>query len=188
MTQKELDFIKADIEAVEVLLNTPNLRDEAIVNIMAYHTGQAIEKTLKSIIGDNDTTFLNDKNSHTHNIGALVSEASIYDKNLVGKHPYICKNARALSYFNNLRYGDMQIEFQDFYKLFEEAKSLVQEKESEFLKSHPNIEQNKKDAFQEYQKLKPITLQDVPKKMSKKAKDRKKNKSKHHHKSYGGRN
>ena len=80
--------IEADIQTAKYNISDSNnpTNDEFLYDIAAYHTQQAIEKTLKyylhNVYGEDDTS----KPFRTHNISTLLLKINKYDPEFTEKH------------------------------------------------------------------------------------------------------
>lgn len=170
-TPRELEVIRADIMIAKSILypqdgNTSN-QSPYLLNQAAYHSEQAIEKSLKAIIRSKDDAP-DEKVLKTHNIEGLLLRVELCQPNFIQEHAFIAQNAYKLSCFNELRYGDESVGRSDTYVLFKEARALFQEIEKEYLKEAPDKKQLHNAAGQQYKDLKHISLSTDTSQFSKK--------------------
>lgn len=170
-TPRELEVVHADIMIAKNILypqdgNTSN-QSPYLLNQAAYHSEQAIEKSLKAIIRAKDENP-DEKILKTHNVEGLLLKVELCQPNFVQEHSFIAENAHKLSCFNELRYGDESVGKADTYILFKEARALYQEIEKEYLKDSPDKKQLHNAANQQYRDLKHISLRTDVSQFSKK--------------------
>lgn len=98
----ELELIHADLLVARSILNSPDtVKDNPyMTNMIAYHSQQAIEKSLKAIIrgadrGDDDLL-------HSHDMAALCMEVQSIRPNFSQEYDFIFQNARTLYHANEL--------------------------------------------------------------------------------------
>lgn len=159
--QHDLQSIQADIAVAELTLNAyqnthPDNRD--LLCQAAYHLGQAAEKCLKGIIRADRRDIWNDV-SDTHDITKLMQKAEICRSGIIKNHPYIAENSDRMAKFNNLRYGLRSITVTEIKQLMTAVKSFEQELEQDFMKAHPDAEQNKADSRHEWESRPKTELQ-----------------------------
>lgn len=160
-TPRELEVIHADIMIAKSILypqgeSTSN-QNPYLINQAAYHSEQAIEKSLKAIIRSKEENP-DEKILKTHNIEGLLLRAELCQPNFIQEHAFIAQNAHKLSFFNELRYGDESVGRADTYVLFKEARALYNEVQREFLKDAPDKKQLYNIANQQYKGLNNISL------------------------------
>lgn len=137
MNAYELDNIRADIRMAELVYDPEEFgRSPNIINMVAYHSAQAIEKCLKSIIRDNDTNGNLDWLNHTHNISSLLIKAELHQNGIINNHNYIAEHAEAITHLNTIRYGDERVTTQDAFATFKAAKALYNEARLELEKAY----------------------------------------------------
>ena len=116
--------------------------DYYMLNLAAYHAGQAMEKLIKDLIREhcsNDVyRDLYDKHNFESLLKALNEKLPDFNEN----HKFIAVNADELSKFNNLRYGKQYIEKDTVYLLLKEAKNFFREMETAYLSEFSDTKQN----------------------------------------------
>lgn len=154
--QKDLEVAKADIEMADLGINSHS-ENPNVLAMSAYHLGQAIEKSLKAIIRAERPDLYKQVDrdgkpvvTTSHKIDMLLTKAEICRNGITAAHKFIAENATALSDFNNLRYGKMQIAEKELAELSKAAKEIVGELETEFLKANPDAELNKQNLQHEW--------------------------------------
>ena len=101
--------IKADLETAKKLTDASGnpTNDEYLYDIAAYHTQQAVEKSLKycrhNVYGEDDTA----KRYRTHNISSLLLMISEYDVNFLRDNAEIVKMSDEITGWEaSSRYGE----------------------------------------------------------------------------------
>lgn len=130
----ELELIHADLLVARSILNSPDtVKDNPyMTNMIAYHSQQAIEKSLKAIIrgaGKGDDDLL-----HSHDMAALCMEVQSIRPNFSQEYDFIFQNARTLYHANELRYGESGIPAFTAKGIFFNANKLFCELEAEYTK------------------------------------------------------
>lgn len=159
-TAKELEVIHADLMIANNILYADDKSSLSpyMVNQAAYHSAQAIEKSLKAIIraGEENCEY---ESLVTHNIDRLVVRAEMCSPNFIQEHRFIAENSEKLSAFNGLRYGNKGVSKADAFVLLKEAKELHRELEKEYLHA---FSQDKnllhQSAYAQYQETDRISL------------------------------
>lgn len=132
ITASELELIHADIMAAEVIMRSPESikGNPYMMNMAAYHTQQAVEKSLKAIIkanGGGDEDML-----HSHDMGSLCSVVATIRPDFGRRHEFIAVNARNFYFANELRYGEQGIPQKTVEGLLYAAKGLFLNLEKEY--------------------------------------------------------
>lgn len=171
-TPRGLEVIHADIMIAKNILYPQNgdtsKQTPYLLNQAAYHSEQAVEKSLKAIIRAKNEQP-DERVLKTHNIESLLLKAEMCQPNFILEHSFISENAHKLSCFNELRYGDESVNKADTYILYKEARTLFQELEKDYLKEFPDKKQFHNTAVQQYKELKHISLKTDISKFSKKS-------------------
>lgn len=134
MTAHELELIHADLMVAKEIKDSPEGRRDNpyMMNMVAYHSAQAIEKSLKAVIRgagrEDDELF------YTHNISELIMEVQAIRPNFSTDYEFIQQNARRLNHANELRYGDSGIAPATASGLLWNANKLFVELEEEYMK------------------------------------------------------
>lgn len=134
VTASELELIHADIMTAEVIMRSSDgvKGNPYMMNMAAYHTQQAIEKSLKAIIranGNGDEDML-----HSHDMGSLCAVVATIRPDFGKRHEFIAINARNLYFANELRYGEQGIPEKTVEGLIYAAKGLFLNLEKEYKK------------------------------------------------------
>lgn len=146
----DLQNIKADVQMAEFALKAAQESNNWDLFCQSgYHLGQAAEKCLKSIIRVERKDIWSEV-SDTHDITFLMQKAEVARSGIIKSHPYLAENSERLSKFNSLRYGLRSITVTELKQLMTAVKSFVEELERDFLREHPDAEQNKQDAKHEW--------------------------------------
>lgn len=154
---QELEAINSDILIAKKLLYDKSLSSNPyITNQIAYHSSQAIEKTLKAIIRDGGK--MTSSLSTSHNIDALMIRAERCRVGIIHEYPLISENSDTLSKFNILRYCGKGINKSDAVSIFKEARRLYQEVENEYLKESPNKNNLRQKSLKEYRSLEKLKI------------------------------
>lgn len=158
MTPQELETIHADIMVAKTILynDTGISNNPYMTNQAAYHSAQAIEKSLKAIIRDGGK--MNSILSTTHNIDALLLRAEMCRAGIIHDYPLVAENSDTLSRFNSLRYCGKGIGKYDAISIFKEAKTLYQDLKQEYLKKNPNKELFNENSLKEYDSLEKLKI------------------------------
>ena len=133
MTPHQLETIHSNLLVAKSILYTPEGKvtdNPMLLNHAAYHSAQAIEVSLKSLIieyGAMDRRLAN-----THNTEALLIAVGRNDPNFIMEHPYLSNSAHFLRCANSLRYMDEQIGKTDTLIMYKEARNLYNELEMEY--------------------------------------------------------
>lgn len=132
MDAHKLDTIQSDLRVAKTVLYEKGkpTTDPFMLNQVAYHSAQAIEKSLKFLIYKNGT--LPPHLAGTHNTESLVLAVENVKPNFISEHPYISRNAVFLKNANTLRYMDEKISFDDTMKLYKSARALYNEIDKEY--------------------------------------------------------
>lgn len=161
MNVSELEVIKADLLTANMILkdNTGAKYNAYMVNMSAYHSGQAIEKCLKAIARENGD--LDDTVALSHSVEKLLLKAELHDEGFIQKHKYIAKNADTISKFNGLRYGMKSIALSDAKDIYFHAKELHKELEQRYMEKNKVV---LKDCYRsksktEYNKLEKLKFE-----------------------------
>lgn len=160
---KELEVIHADLMvATNILYSDSNAGySPYMVNLAAYHSAQAIEKSLKALIYANgNIDKATEKELHkTHNFDNLLVRVETCCPNFIQEHDFIAKNSDRFSAFNGMRYGDKSIDKADVYVLLKEAKDLHKELQEIYLKENgQDKKQLHQSAFQQYKQIDKLEL------------------------------
>lgn len=131
MTAQEIEVIRTDITIAEKIFYA-NKNDTFMLNESAYHSGQAIEKSLKAFIKDRDINLYK-LVSNVHSIESLLVKAEICEKGFIKNHEFLAANAEELSKFNALRYGIKHILKNETYQTLQAAKNLYREIEKQYI-------------------------------------------------------
>lgn len=157
MTARDLEAINADITIAKTLMYNQNLsRNPYIINQIAYHSCQAIEKSLKAIIRNEGkmTTGL----SRSHSISGLMLGCETCRQGIIHEYPFITKNAEVLTKFNSLRYAERGVNKADAFALFKEAQKLHRNLEKEYLKDDLSKRKMREISLKEYNGLEKYSL------------------------------
>ena len=132
ITKEWLERAYDDIETVSEIIDNPRL-----TNVVALHSQQAIEKSLKAVIEEFEIGAIK-----THNLEKLFATVDDFiqfetDRNLVKKLDALYIDARYPSEWGLLSYGKPTMEdARKFYKLAMEIYDMVKN----FLGSYPDEE------------------------------------------------
>ena len=158
----DVELIHSDIMMANAAFY-PNVNEPQkplMMNMAAYHAGQAIEKSLKVLIKDNRPDLYKEI-SDTHNISLLVLKAELCIDGFVSEHKFIGENSDELSKLNNLRYGKKYIDKDSTFLVLKEAKILYREIEGEMLKRFPNKSKNQRVAVYQLKQKEEIRFKSV---------------------------
>ena len=89
-------MIRGDLKSIYKLIN-PVLSDKAIVDVAAYLTQQAIEKSLKYILSNVYGESEESKDFKIHSITKLIKKISVYDNNFKKNNKDLVINAIKLT-------------------------------------------------------------------------------------------
>ena len=120
--------------------------DYYMLNLIAYHSAQVIEKLIKNIILEKCPSDVYRDLYDKHNFETFIKELKTYYPEFLDTHDYIVYNADELSKFNNLRYGKQCIFVEDVHELLQETKAFFKEMNKEYLKDYPDFKKNQEFA------------------------------------------
>ena len=121
-------IIEADISIAQSLFNNKTEWDNnpALINMCAFHSAQAIEKTLKLYLNEADSK-LYDKVSNTHQVPTLLFILERTDNGFINSHGELCDFSFELTQMNNARYGTIDVSPTDAIQALNIAHNLYNE-------------------------------------------------------------
>ena len=121
-------IIEADISIAKSLYDNKSDWDNnpALTNMCAFHSAQAIEKTLKLYLNVADSKFY-DKVSNTHQIPTLLFNLERTEYGFINSHGELCDFFFELTQMNNARYGTISVSSNDAIKALDMAEVLYNE-------------------------------------------------------------
>ena len=127
-TVKRLLSVQTDLKLAKSLAYTaggePKLDAlQSEYNQAAYHSLQAIEKSMKLVLAANGEQY-----EKTHSVALLmVGIDEKYQQDFIDTHPFLWKNRKQLTTLNGARYDDIEATQMLVFVLYKEAESLSKE-------------------------------------------------------------
>lgn len=133
MTAHELELIHADLMTAKTLADSSEGRRDNpyVANMIAYHSIQAIEKSLKALLRDTNT---DEELMYSHDMLRLCGEVQLVRPEFAREYEFIYQNARTLYFGNELRYGDNSISMYNAKGLMYNANNLFMNLKDEYIR------------------------------------------------------
>ena len=131
--------IEADIATAKTLFYSKEFNENPMLwNMSAFHSAQAIEKSLKLMIYNTDKEVY-DSIRKTHDIDRLLNNLqAVSEENYIGSHRQLALAAKELSRYNNARYGVESITKDNAHTALHLAKDMYKEITAKYDKEHYN--------------------------------------------------
>lgn len=131
--------IEADVATAKTLFYGKDFNENPMLwNMSAFHSAQAIEKSLKLMIY-NTNKEVYDSIRKTHNIDMLLNNLqAVSEENFIKEHKQLALAAKELSRYNNARYGVESITKDNAHSALHIAKEMYKEIIALYDKVHYN--------------------------------------------------